>query len=423
MKKFINIYISLVFMLTITGLEFRAQTVAIKAGIMIDGKSDDLHHDVIVLVEKNKIKDIGKDIEIPADATIVDLSDKTVLPGFIDVHTHIMIDGEEDYGAVLYKNTTSYRAIKAVASVRKALRHGFTAMRDVESEGAMYTDVDVKRAINEGVIPGPRLWVCTRGVSTVGRYGPFDYSWELNLPKGVQMVCGADECLRAVREQVALGADWIKIYVDWSSELTETGELTGIPNFTKEELAVMVDEAHRLGRKVAVHATTKEGIKMSLDAGVESIEHGFGFNDDLINQAIEQGTYWCPTLSVVEYQLDPESEAARMLDICYRFLNKAYKKGMKIVLGTDAGCFPWDITPAKEFEYLVKKAGFSPMDAIKAGTSVAAGLLDQSDKIGTLAPGMLADIVAVPGNPLEDITVLQNVMFVMKDGEVFRHDH
>jgi imidazolonepropionase-like amidohydrolase len=184
----------------------------------------------------------------------------------------------------------------------------------------------------------------------------------------------------------------------------------------------MVDESHRLGRKVAVHAMTKEGIKTSLDAGVESIEHGTGFTDPLIDQAIEDGVYWCPTLTVFEHELDPESMAAKMLDICYRSLNKAYMKGMKIALGTDAGSFPWDINATKEFEYLVKKAGFSPMDAIKAGTSVAAELLGHSNKIGCIASGMLADIVAVPGDPLRDIAVLQKVVFVMKDGQIFRYE-
>jgi imidazolonepropionase-like amidohydrolase len=286
----------------------------------------------------------------------------------------------------------------------------------------MYADVDVKKAIEQGIIPGPRLWVCARGISTIGRYGPFGYSWELNLPKGLQMVCGADECLRAVREQIANGADWIKIYVDWPFEITENGELSGIPNFTGEELEVMVNEAHRLGRKVAAHAITREGIKLALDTGVESIEHGFGFTDALIDQAIKQGVFWCPTLTNAEYNLDPESNKAKILKIGYQVLKKAYHRGMKIVAGTDAGCFPWDISQAKEFEYLVKKADFSPMDAIKAGTSVAAELLGQSDQIGHIAPGMLADIVAVSGNPLQDISAMQNIMFVMKDGNIIRYD-
>jgi len=254
---------------------------------------------------------------------------------------------------------------------------------------------------------------------------PENYSWELKLPKGVQMVSGVDECLRAVREQVALGADWIKIYMDWRPyKITADGKISSLPNFTQEELTAMVRESHRLGRPVAVHAMGHEAIRASLDAGVDSIEHGSGFTDELIAQAKSQGAYWCPTLSVFEYytakEADPES--ARMLEIEYGALKRAYKSGMKIVLGTDTGSMPWDFEQAKDFEYFVKRAGFSPMDAIKAGTSVAAELLGQSNQIGALKPGMLADIVAVPGNPLEDITALQRVTFVMKDGAVIRKD-
>jgi imidazolonepropionase-like amidohydrolase len=278
----------------------------------------------------------------------------------------------------------------------------------------------VKKAINTGIIPGPRLWVSTRGLSIPGRYGPDDYSWELDLFKGLQMVNGTDECLKAVREQVAHGADWIKIYVDWPNFIDKDGGISGQTNFTKEELEVMVNEAHRLGRNVAAHAISRNGIRAALEAGVNSIEHGCGFDDQLTDQAKRQGVYWCPTLLAAEQKKSPRPN--QMLEIEYRALNKAYKKGLKIVLGTDAGCFPWSVNQAKEFEFLVKKAGFSPMDAIKAGTSVAAELLGQSAEIGHLAPGMLADIVAVRGDPLQDITALQNVMFVMKDGNVFRHD-
>jgi imidazolonepropionase-like amidohydrolase len=402
-----------------------AQTIAIRAGRLIDGKSDKPLEGVTVLVEKNKILSLGKDLAVPANATIIDLSDKTVLPGFIDVHTHIMFVGAEDYGAELYKNSIPFRTICAVASARKALWRGFTALRDVESEGTMYADVDLKKAIDQGIVPGPRLWVSTRGLSAPGRYVPDNYSWELDLPKGVQMVSGVDECLRAVREQVAHGADWIKIYADWRPlNITDDGKISAPPNFTQQELEVMVRESHRLGRKVSVHAIGREAIKAALDAGADSIEHGSGFTEELIAQAKNQGTYWCPTLSVFEYYSAAEGSAQtrRMLEIEYEALKRAYKLGVKIVLGTDTGSMPWDFNQAKEFEFLVKKAGFSPMDAIKAGTSVAAVLLDQSARIGTLKPDMLADIVAVSGNPLEDITTLQRVVFVLKDGVIVRHD-
>jgi imidazolonepropionase-like amidohydrolase len=396
------------------------QSYVIKAGRLVDGKNAEILRNVIIVVQGNKITALGRHAEIPKEAVIIDLSDKTVLPGFIDTHTHIMLDGGDDYGSNLYKNSMPFRAIQAVAFVRKVLWNGFTALRDVESEGAMYTDVDVKKAINAGIIPGPRLWVSTRGLSIPGRYGPDDYSWELDLFKGVQMVNGTEECLRAVREQVAYGADWIKIYSDWPNFIDKDGGISGQTNFTKEEFEVMVNEAHRLGRHVAAHAISRNGIRAALEAGVNSIEHGCGFDDQLIDQAQRQGVYWCPTLLVFEQKKSPRPMP--MLEMEYRALNRAYKKGLKIVLGTDAGCFPWSVNQAKEFDFLVKKAGFSPMDAIKAGTSVAAEMLGQAAEIGYLAPGMLADIVAVHGDPLQDITALQNVMFVMKDGQVFRHD-
>jgi imidazolonepropionase-like amidohydrolase len=402
-----------------------AQTIAIRAGRLIDGTGGKPIENAIIVVEKNSIVDVGNGIAIPANATVIGLGDTTVLPGFIDTHTHIMSAGEGDYGDQLYKNSTPYRTIVAAASARKALWRGFTAMRDVESEGTMYADVDLKKAIDRGIVPGPRLWVSTRGLNVPGRYFADDYSWELDLPQGVQMVVGVDECLRAVREQVANGADWIKIYVDWRPyRITDDGRISALLNFTQEELAVMVREAHRLGRKVAVHAVGHEGIRAALDVGADSIEHGDGFTEELITQAVKQGAYWCPTLSVAEYynQKEPSPHSARMLEIEYAALKRAHEAGLKVVLGTDAGSMPWDVNQAKEFEYLVKKAGFSPMDAIKAGTSVAAELLGQSNRIGTLKAGMLADIVAVPGDPLEDITTLQRVSFVMKDGVVIRHD-
>ncbi len=400
------------------------QTYAIKAGRLIDGQSDQVRRNVIIVVQGNKIAALNEKASVPKDAVIIDLSDKTVLPGFIDAHTHIMFDGAEDYGADLYKNSTPFRTIRAVANVRKALWNGFTALRDVESEGAMYADVDVKKAIDMNIVPGPRLWVSTRGLNTLGRYMPNDYSWELDLPKGAQMVCGIDECFKAVREQVANGADWIKIYVDWPFFIDKDGGISGLTNFTREELAVMVNEAHRLTRKVAGHAISRDGIKAALEAGIDTIEHGCGFDENLIDQAKAQGVYWCPTLSVFERDFEQSAPplVKQMLEIEYKGLNSAYKKGLKIALGSDAGSFPWSVNQAREFEFLVKKAGFAPMDAIKAGTSVAAELLGQSVAIGHLAPGMLADIVAVPGDPLQDITVLQKVMFVMKDGVVFRHD-
>jgi imidazolonepropionase-like amidohydrolase len=404
-----------------------AEPIALKADRLIDGVSDEPLLNATLLIENGVISAVGTGIEIPADARVIDLGDATLLPGFIDAHTHIMADGAEDYGDMLYRNSTPYRTIMAVASVRRALEFGFTGLRDVGSEGAWYADADVKKAVAEGLVPGPRLWVSTRAISVPGRYFPFGYSWELDLPKGLQMVSGIEECRSAVREQVANGADWIKVYADWPFDFTEDGQITGRPNFTQEELDTIVGEAERLGVGVAAHAMSREGIKAALDAGVRSIEHGDGFTDDLLKQAKEQRVYWCPTMQAYEHQ--QESVAGdhprrffidRLLKIRYQAIRRGRELGVKIALGSDAGSYPWSENPAREFEFLVTKGGFTPMEAIQAGTSVAAGLLGWSEWIGKLAPGALADVVAVPGNPLENITLLQTPVLVMKNGEIFR---
>lgn len=400
---------------------------AIKAGKLIDGKSNAAQENVIILIDGNRISEVGKNLSIPANAEVIDLSNATVLPGFIDAHTHLLLQGDvtsEEYDEQIYKESIPYRTIRAVAAARAALMNGFTSMRDVETEGAMYADVDLKKAIDRGIIPGPRLWVSTRALSVTGRYGPRDYAWELDLPKGVQIVDGPAECLKAVREQIANGADWIKLYADSRYYIDTDGGLSSWTNFTDEEMRTIVNETHRLGKKVAAHAIGRNGIKMALDHGCDTIEHGDGFDDALIAQAIKQGVYWCPTMLVTEYVAPGRAAAGaeiwtKMLPMLRAAVGKGARAGLKIALGTDAGGFPWTINPAGEFTLMVK-AGMTPMQAIKAGTSVAAELLGQSDNLGSIEKGKLADIVAVSGNPLDDILAMEQASFVMKDGVVVK---
>ncbi|HVR37615.1 MAG TPA: amidohydrolase family protein, partial [Thermoanaerobaculia bacterium] len=276
----------------------------IRAARLIDGRSDTVLAPAVVVVKGNRIDKIGLDLTAPAGAQIIDLGDMTLLPGLIDAHVHVLLQGDvttEDYDEQIFHESMPYRALRASRAVKIALERGFTTMRDLETEGAMYTDVDVKRAINEGVIPGPRLVVSTRAMSVTGAYGPSGYSPEIDYPHGVQLVDGVENARKAVREQIANGADWIKVYADRSYFLQKDGTLSSIPTFTKEEMKAIVDESHRLRHKVASHAMARPGIENSLDAGVDSIEHGISVPDDLLDRMKAQGTWYCPTITALEF--------------------------------------------------------------------------------------------------------------------------
>lgn len=401
--------------------------VAVKCGRLIDGKNDKVREGVTILIEGNSIRNIGG--EIPAGTQTIDLGKATVLPGLIDCHTHVLLQGDitnQDYDNQLLKESIPYRTIRGAVAAQAALRDGFTTIRDVETEGAMYADVDIKRAINNGIIDGPRMFVSTRALDVTGAYPLLGYSWELHMPHGVQVVDGADECRKAVREQVANGADWIKVYADRSYYFTPDGDLHSILTFTYDELKAICDEAHKLHRRVAAHAVAIDGIRNALRAGVNTIEHGDGFTEELIALAKEKGAYWCPTLFVTEYVAEGRAAEGRpiykqMIQHQREAFAKGVKAGVKIAFGTDVGGFAWDVNQAVEFKRMVD-AGMAPMQAIKAATSVAAELLEMSGKVGEVSPGALADLVAVQGDPLRDITVLEQVKFVMKDGKVYRNE-
>jgi imidazolonepropionase-like amidohydrolase len=407
------------------------KVVLIKAGRLIDVRAGRVLENQGIMIEGQRIKAVGALAEVektaPATASVIDLSRATVLPGLADCHTHILLQGDitsADYDEQLLKESIPYRTIRATVAARIGLMNGFTVMRDLETEGAMYADVDVKTAINRGIIPGPRLFVSTRAFSATGMYPLTGYSWELKMPEGVQIVDGADNIRRAVREQVKYGADWIKIYADRRYYLKD-GALHSWVNFTDEEMKAMVDESHRLGRRVAAHAMGWDGIDASLKAGVDSIEHGYGLDEGLMDRMVRQGTFWCPTIYVGVYVAEGRAATGAPIWLAMRDLEAkafgiALRKGVKIAYGTDAGGYAWTENQAKEFAYMVRY-GMTPMQALQSATVVAADLLEHPGDFGAIETGKFADIIAVDGDPLRDITELERVHFVMKSGEVYRN--
>ena len=404
----------------------------IKAGRLIDTRNGKVLENQGILIEGARIKVVGaiSDVQkqVPAGAKTIDLSNTTVLPGLADCHTHVLLQGDitaEDYDVQLLKESIPYRTIRATMAARTGLMNGFTVFRDVETEGAMYADVDVKTAINQGVIPGPRMFVATRAFAPTGMYPLSGYSWELKMPDGVQIVDGADAIRKAVREQAKFGADWIKFYADRRYYMKD-GKLHSWVNFTDEEMEAMVSEAHRIGKKVAAHAMGWDGIDASLRHNVDSIEHGYGLDEGLMDRMVKQGTYWCPTIYVGAYVAEGRAAAGApiwltMRDLEAKAFGIAYKKGVKIAYGTDAGGYAWTENQAKEFSYMVRY-GMPAMQAIQSATTVSAELLEKSNDFGVIEAGKFADIIATVGDPLKDISELERVRFVMKNGEIYRNE-
>ena len=396
----------------------------IRAGALIDGRSREVRRNQVIVIRGNRIESVGG--AVPQGAKVIDLSKSTVLPGLIDTHTHIYLQGyyPDDYDTQLLKHGMALRTARAVAAARRALEQGFTTIRDLETEGAGYGDVGVKQAIARGYVPGPRMFVVTRSISTTGGYPLHGYDPDIEVPKGAQLITGAVEARRAAREQMENGADWIKVYMTHRSWLDKDGNLVSQPTMTREEIDAIIDETRSWGRKVACHAYGGEGLRRALDAGCDSIEHGLDLTDRDIQQMVKQGTWYVPTLAVYYDHNAPAGtpEGARdrkRWQVHEPSFRKALAAGVKIAYGTDAGGFPWNQPEAQEFKRMVD-FGMSPIDAILSATEKAAQLLGVDGQMGVIAPGAYADIIAVQGDPLKDITELERVRFVMKDGKVFR---
>ncbi len=408
-----------------------ANRTLIKGGtvITVDPAVGDFYPSGDVLVEGNKIVAVAQTIDA-GDAEVIDATDCLVLPGLIDTHTHIFLQGEDaaagGYDVQLLKFPASYRVARATVAARRALEQGFTSIRDMETEGAGYGDVGIKQAINEGVISGPRMWVSTISISSTGGYPLEGYAPEITVPKGSQLIDGPVEARKAAREQLDKGADWIKVYMTHRSWVGKNGELASQPTLTVEELRAIVDETHGWGKKVACHAYGGEGLQRALDGGCDSIEHGLVLTDAQIAQMIRQGTWLCATLNIYYGGWAPADTPAGQRDrkrasAHEESFRKALKAGVKIAFGTDIGGMPWSEPIAQEFPRMVE-FGMTPMQAIQSATSRAAELLEMKGRLGVIAAGAYADVVAVSGDPLANIKILENVGFVMKDGKVFKND-
>jgi len=405
-------------------------TIVLRAQALIDGTSAPPRRRVDIVIRGNRIVEIfvSGSHPLPQGADVVDLGSLTVLPGLIDTHTHIFLQGEDPnaggYDVQLLKFPASYRVARAILSARRALDQGFTTIRDMETEGAGYGDVGIKQAIDEHLVPGPRMWVSTISISSTGGYPLEGYAPEITVPKGSQLIDGPVEARKAARQQLDHGADWIKVYMTHRSWLDANGNLVSQPTLTLEELKAVVDETHGWGKRVACHAYNGAGLQRSLDGGCDSIEHGLEISDAQIAQMVKQGTWYVPTLQVYYTDWDPADTDSGKRDrkrvaVHGVSFTKALRAGVKIAFGTDVGGFAWSEPIAEEFLREVQ-FGMTPLQAIQSATSRAAELLGQGGLVGVVAPGAYADVIAVAGDPLADVGALKNVQFVMKDGVVFK---
>jgi imidazolonepropionase-like amidohydrolase len=405
----------------------RARTnekVSIRAGWLFDAKSGTLKKQQIILIEGARIVQVGpaSEVQIPVASEILDMSNATVLPGLIDGHTHVFASGS-DLDEQMLREPLQYRALEALVNAQRDLVVGFTTLRDLKTLGGMYGDVELRNAINSALVQGPRMQVSGRGFQATGGFRPKGYSRDMQLPSMLETVDSPWEVRKGVREQLMNGADWIKFYATNDFTFAPDGKMAIPPLFTLEEVQAFVEEAHDRGHKVSCHAFGGKGLRNCLAAGVDTIEHGVDLSDDDIQQFKAKGIYLIPTL--YHYQLDREHDARKyggytVAEVSEPNFRRAVAAGVKIGFGTGVGPFPHG-TQTKEFEFMVK-FGMTPAQAIRSATIVDAQMMGWDANIGSIERGKFADIVAVCGDPLADITELERVRFVMKGGQVMRND-
>lgn len=390
------------------------------------GDGDAAHAGWAVLVRDGAIAAVGPaaGIEAPAGTRRIALPGTTLTPGLIDLHSHLFLHpyDETSWTDQVLKEPVPYRTLEAARHARDTLMAGFTTLRDLGTEGAGYADVSVKQAINDGLIPGPRLFVATRAIVATASYGPGPRGFrpDIDLPGGAEQASGVDEVIRAVREQAGRGADWIKVYADYRAGADGSTQ----PTFTQPELDALVRAAHVTGRPVSAHSASDAGMRMAIAAGVDSIEHGDGGSDATFRLMRERGVAYLPTLTAVESvetyfnHYRPGQPPTPKLQEAARAFRSALAAGVTIGNGSDVGVFRHGDN-AREPEWMVR-LGMTAPQALRAATSVAARILRQQDRIGRIAPGLRADLVAFTGDPTADIAAIGHPVLVMKDGVVYR---
>jgi imidazolonepropionase-like amidohydrolase len=410
-------------LLALPSAPLRAEDVtAIRCGQLLNPVGGSMTRNAVIIVRNDRIEEVGANTAIPANARVIDLSAYTVLPGLIDSHTHILLQPEDEHGPPpVITKSQAYRTVQGVAAARKDLEAGFTTLRDVDSEGAGFADVAIRDAINQGIVPGPRLLVSTLAITiTGGHMNNAGLNPDIAVPEPAALADSRDAMIAEVRRQVKYGADWIKLYATGTLRHVDPTSLESLSQVSLEEVQAVVAEAKRWRRDVAAHAYGGDGAKNAIRGGVRSIEHGMMLDDEALGLMVEHGTYWCPTLSTyIRETVEDGTELQRRIVASHKeVFRKAMRMGVKIAFGTDVGAYEHG-TSAREFVRMVDY-GMKPIDAIRSATVRGAELLRMESKIGTIEPGKFADVIAVEGNPLEDIGALGRVTFVMKAGQVYK---